>query len=60
MSVLYGKVAHRLHIGFDDPAEATGTEEEVLAIFRKVRDEIKEAFFTFYQQSIQSENGNLK
>jgi arsenate reductase len=28
------------HWGFDDPAEATGTEDERLAVFRRVRDEI--------------------
>lgn len=33
----------RVHNGFQDPAKATGTEEEVLAIFRQVRDEIAEA-----------------
>lgn len=31
----------RLHWSFDDPAEATGTEEEQMAVFRRVRDEIK-------------------
>lgn len=36
-----GKVAHRLHIGFDDPDAFKGTEEEVLPEFRRVRDEIK-------------------
>jgi arsenate reductase len=46
--VFIGKVKHRLHIGFDDPAEATGTEEEVLAIFRRVRDEIRDQFHRFY------------
>lgn len=30
-----------IHHGFDDPAKAEGTEEEKLAVFRKVRDEIK-------------------
>ena len=30
------------HIGFIDPAEAAGTEEEKMAVFRKVRDEITE------------------
>jgi arsenate reductase len=48
-----GKVAHRLHIGFDDPSNATGSEDEILAVFRKVRDEIKKDFLTFYQQFIQ-------
>lgn len=31
----------RLHVGFPDPAEATGTEEEVFAVFRSVRDDIE-------------------
>ena len=30
----------KLHWPFDDPADATGTEEQVLATFRRVRDEI--------------------
>ena len=46
--VFTGKVLHRLHIGFEDPAEAVGSEEEVLGVFRKVRDEIKEDFYKFY------------
>lgn len=31
----------RLHEGFHDPSEAEGTEGEKLAVFRKVRDDIK-------------------
>jgi arsenate reductase len=38
-----GKVK-RHHWGFVDPAHATGTEEEILAQFRRVRDEIKLVF----------------
>lgn len=34
--------AEQIHHNFSDPAKATGTEEEVLFDFRKVRDEIKE------------------
>jgi arsenate reductase len=30
----------RAHLGFPDPAKAGGTEEEVLAVFRRVRDDI--------------------
>ena len=48
----FGTVQHRLHIGFDDPAEATGTNKEVLEKFREVRDEIEEAFYTFYLKNI--------
>lgn len=42
--VFHGKVKKRLHIGFEDPANATGTDEEIRSVYRKVRDEIKEAF----------------
>lgn len=35
---------NRYHWGFDDPAHATGTDEEKLAVFRRVRDEIKMVF----------------
>ena len=35
---------NRYHWGFDDPAHATGTEEENLAVFRRVRDQIKLVF----------------
>jgi arsenate reductase len=31
-----------IHVGFEDPAAATGTPEDVLAVFRKVRDQIRE------------------
>ena len=31
----------RAHLGFDDPDRAEGTEEERLAVFRRVRDEIR-------------------
>jgi len=30
-----------IHVGFDDPAGFSGTEEESLSVFRRVRDEIK-------------------
>lgn len=53
--VFMGDVKHRLHIGFDDPADATGTEEEILSVFRRVRDEIKKDFFEFYSKSIAKE-----
>ncbi len=36
--------ASRHHWGFDDPAHATGTEEDRLVVFRRVRDEIRRVF----------------
>ena len=35
---------NRYHWGFEDPAHAAGTEEEKLAVFRRVRDEIRKVF----------------
>ncbi len=31
----------KVHIGFPDPADATGTDEQKMAVFRQVRDDIK-------------------
>jgi len=39
--------ANRYHWGFDDPAHATGSEEEQLAVFRRVRDEIHRVFSAY-------------
>ncbi|MBO5829428.1 MAG: arsenate reductase ArsC [Paludibacteraceae bacterium] len=39
-----GNVKHRLHIGFDDPSDAVGTDEFVMSEFRRVRDEIQAKF----------------
>jgi arsenate reductase len=44
----FGKVKHRLHIGFDDPSHVTGTDEFIWSEFRRVRDEIRNRFYEFY------------
>lgn len=48
-----GAVGSKLHIGFDDPSEATGTPEFILREFHRVRDEIKARFYQFYIDHIQ-------
>lgn len=50
-----GNVKNRLHIGFDDPADATGTDEEKMVVYRRVRDEIKAGFGEFYYTTIKPE-----
>jgi len=50
--VFTGNVKNQIHIGFDDPAEATGTTEEVMAEFTRVRDEIYRDFKNFYTEQI--------
>lgn len=46
--VFTGSVKQQLHIGFEDPADAIGTDEEVLPVYRRIRDEIKERFASWY------------
>lgn len=47
-----GKVKNRLHLGFEDPTNATGTEDFILNEFRKIRDEIKKTFYKLYIEEI--------
>jgi len=49
-----GDVKHRLHIGFDDPSHAIGTDEFIMSEFHRVRDEIKDGFYQFYTDQIKS------
>ena len=47
-----GKVKNRLHIGFDDPSHAIGSEDFIWSEFLRVRDEIKTAFYRFYKEQM--------
>ncbi len=58
--VFMGEVRRQLHIGFDDPAEATGSEEEVMGEFRRIRDEIKRDFSAFYNEKINQRKGETR
>ena len=40
----------RVHHSFPDPAEATGNEEEILSVFRQVRDAITKELTALLQQ----------
>jgi arsenate reductase len=50
--VFFGKLKHHLHFGFEDPSNFKGTEEQIINEFRRVRDEIKTAFYKFYTDSL--------
>lgn len=47
-----GKVKHRLHIGFEDPSYATGTDEFIWSEFRRVRDLIRAKFYKLYIEQL--------
>jgi len=42
--VFAGEVKHKMHIPFEDPADAIGTDEEKMIVYRKVRDQIRSQF----------------
>jgi len=46
---LYIGGTKKTHIGFDDPAKVTGSNEEILQEFRRVRDEIKMKLHEFFK-----------
>lgn len=41
-----------IHLGFPDPAKATGTEEEVMAEFRRVRDDLRRQLIPLLQKRL--------
>jgi len=47
-----GNVKHRLHIGFDDPSHAVGTDDFIRNEFIRVRDEIRDQFYEFYKNEL--------
>jgi len=50
--VFLGDVKKQLHLGFEDPVATKGNEEEVMPVYKKIRDEIKKEFFEFYQNKL--------
>lgn len=50
--VYTGKVSHFLHLGFEDPSNFIGTEEQTMNEFRRIRDEIKNTFYQFYMDNL--------
>ena len=52
--VFLGKVKHRLHIGFEDPSNAIGTDDFIWGEFRRVRDDIKKQFYKFYSENLKN------
>jgi arsenate reductase (thioredoxin) len=51
--VFPGKVQHRLHMGFEDPSKASGTNEFIMNEFRRVRDQIRNEFYHLYTNQIE-------
>jgi len=44
--------AEVMHIGFPDPAKATGTEEEIMTVFRRVRNDLREHLVPLLRQKL--------
>jgi arsenate reductase len=41
-----------LHVGFPDPGRASGTEAERLAVFRRVRDEMRQKLMPLLEEEV--------
>lgn len=50
--VFTGKVKKRLHMGFEDPSRATGSNEFIWNEFRRVRNDIKDKFYDFFNHTM--------
>ncbi len=48
----------KLHLGFPDPARASGSEEEILTAFRGVRDAMRDQILPLLQQKISRAPGS--
>jgi arsenate reductase (thioredoxin) len=46
--VFAGKAENRLHFGFEDPSNFKGSDMQIMSEFRRIRDEIRIAFYKFY------------
>lgn len=50
-----GKVGKRVHIGFPDPAKATGSDDQIMAIFRQTRNDIQAKFSAYFHENMKGQ-----
>jgi len=53
--IFLGKIGETIHIGFEDPAEVKGSDEEILFEYRSIRDLIFKEFNEFYKNYLMKE-----
>ena len=53
--VFLGQVKQRLHLGFEDPSQAQGSQDFIESEFRRVRDLIDHTFYNFYRQELKEQ-----
>jgi len=49
---------HKIHLGFEDPGKTNCTEEEIITIYRNIRDEIKNELEYFYSRILKPETSS--
>lgn len=49
-----------IHVGFPDPAKATGTEEEIMVEFRRVRDDMREQLIALLKEKATPSGNGLE
>jgi len=58
--VFLGKVRQRLHISFEDPAKAKGTEVFIINEFRRIRNSIKTEFYRYYTEYFKTDKNEKR
>ena len=53
--VFSGNVKHRIHMGYDDPSDANGSEEFINSEYIRVRDEIRLGFRKLYEEELKTQ-----
>jgi len=53
--VFSGNVKHRIHMGYDDPSDANGSEEFIISEYIRVRDEIRFGFRKLYEEELKTQ-----
>lgn len=46
---------HKIHLGFEDPGKANCPEDQIIHIYRNIRDEIKNELEYFYSHILKTE-----
>jgi len=54
--VFFGRVKHRLHLGFEDPSQATGTPGFIHGEYIRIRNAIRETFLEFYNENLKEKS----
>jgi arsenate reductase len=57
---IWHKKIEKVHIPFEDPMNAKGTDDEILSVYRRIRDEIKKNLDGFLRNYLESKSNDFR